>query len=148
MNLPIGTILIWSGGDIPSGWEQLESAYNSKPIKGYSDSTFSNSTPTVNSGAVHSHTMASSSSSTTNSHSHAASGGSVSLSGNSGQLDVGINTGYANVSKASHSHGSATVTVSNNQNIHSHPFTVSISNIMVADITPEYKTAILIIKKP
>lgn len=147
MNLPIGTILIWSGGNIPAGWEILDSAYNSKPIKGYSDNTFSHSTPTANSGSVHSHTMASTSSSTTNTHTHTIDGGSsVGLSGNPGQVDCGITGSNKLVSAASHSHGDATVTVNSNQNIHSHSFTVSISNATVAEITPPYKTAILIIK--
>lgn len=148
MNLPIGTILIWSGGDIPAGWEPLDSAYNSKPIKGYSDNTFSHSTPTANSGSVHSHTMASTSSSRTNTHTHTIDGGSsVELGGNSGQVDCGTTGSNKLVSAASHSHENAVVTVNSNQNIHSHSFTVSISNATVADITPQYKTAILIVKK-
>ena len=149
MNLPTGTILIWTGGEPPLGWETLDSAYNSKPIKGYSDNTFSHSTPTANSGSVHSHTMASTSSSTTNTHTHTIDGGSsVGLSGNPGQVDCGITGSNKLVSAASHGHGDATVTVNSNQNIHSHSFTVSISNATVAEITPPYKTAILIIKKP
>ena len=148
MNLPIGTILIWSGGNIPAGWELLDSAYNSKPIKGYSDNTFSHSTPTANSGEVHSHTMASTSSSTTNTHSHPTdkTNDEVALTGNPGQVECGITGSNKLVSAATHSHGNAVVTVNSNQNIHSHSFTVSISNATVADITPQYKTAILIIK--
>ena len=147
MNLPTGTILIWTGGEPPSGWETLNSDYNSKPIKGYSDNTFSHSTPTANSGSVHSHTMASTSSSKTNTHTHTIDGGSsVELDGDPGQVDCGITGSSKLVSAADHSHGNATVTVNSNQNIHSHSFTVSISNATVADITPQYKTAILIIK--